>query len=253
MRMIAALILTLLAPLRASATAQVPDRLVYEGQVCALFTEPLESLWATDRDRRPDFRLDAIGTLSTGNWRGYVAVWEIEREKLYLCELRGWIERKEDLSAAWAEFSAVASFVLRHLLITDVTRLFRFPFPPKFERPNPIELLPELFGEESFPSKFQRVTLKGLFGEQCRDGRVEATWFTGELRIPDGELLQYVHMGYESVHQRDLLIRIERGRVTGRTLVDNTKKPPSRLELAPSARVQLRRFKDSMPRAFTVY
>ena len=252
MRVIAALILTLLAPLGASATAQVPDRLLYEGQVCALFAEPLESFWATDRDRRPDFRLNSAGMQSFGNWRGYVAVWEIEGEKLYLRELHSWIERKEDLGAAWAEFSAVASFVLRHLLITDITRLFRFSLPPKFERPTPKEPLGELFGEP-FPSKFQRVTLKGLFGEQCRDGRVEATWFTGELRIPDGELLQYVHMGYESVYQRDLLIRIERGRVTGRTLVDNTKKPPSRLELAPAARVQLRGVKDSMPQAFTVY
>lgn len=43
--------------------------------------------------------------------------------------------------------------------------------------------------------------------------RVFANWFTDVIRIPQGALLDYVHMGYGSTYERDLLIRIARGLV----------------------------------------
>lgn len=45
--------------------------------------------------------------------------------------------------------------------------------------------------------------------------RVFAHWYTGTLRLPQGRRLKYVHMGYGSVHERDLLIDVARGVVTG--------------------------------------
>jgi hypothetical protein len=45
--------------------------------------------------------------------------------------------------------------------------------------------------------------------------RVFAHWYTGTLRVPQGRQLKYVHMGYGSVHERDLLIDVVRGVVTG--------------------------------------
>ena len=44
--------------------------------------------------------------------------------------------------------------------------------------------------------------------------RVFAHWFSDTLRIPDGKLLDYVHMGYGSTYERDVLIRLEKGVVT---------------------------------------
>lgn len=44
--------------------------------------------------------------------------------------------------------------------------------------------------------------------------RAFAHWYSGTLCIPDGKLLSYVHMGYGSMHERDILIRIEKGVVT---------------------------------------
>jgi hypothetical protein len=44
-------------------------------------------------------------------------------------------------------------------------------------------------------------------------GKIKATWYLGELRIPQGECLHYEHGGYESVYASDWLIRIEKGTV----------------------------------------
>lgn len=76
----------------------------------------------------------------------------------------------------------------------------------------------------------KRVSVPQLFPRRVRDGRVLADWFTGELRIPDGKQLQYVHMGYGSTFERDIVFTVERGRVVSHRVFDNTKKrlPPER-------------------------
>lgn len=44
---------------------------------------------------------------------------------------------------------------------------------------------------------------------------VKATWFTGELRCPEGRLLTYVHHGFSSDYERDRLFWVEKGKVEG--------------------------------------
>ena len=44
--------------------------------------------------------------------------------------------------------------------------------------------------------------------------RVFAHWFSGTLRAPRGKLLEYVHAGYASKFEQDLLITIEQGCVS---------------------------------------
>lgn len=41
--------------------------------------------------------------------------------------------------------------------------------------------------------------------------RVFAHWYSGTIRIPQGKQLEYVHMGYGSTFERDLLLEVERG------------------------------------------
>ncbi len=53
------------------------------------------------------------------------------------------------------------------------------------------------------------VTLGSLFPGY--DSRVFANWYSGDLSIPKGDLVQYVHMGFASVYERDLLISVEQG------------------------------------------
>jgi hypothetical protein len=66
-----------------------------------------------------------------------------------------------------------------------------------------------------------RLYLTDLVGryELTAGGPLPAEWVTGVLRIPRGEPLRYVHMGFASVFGQELHVRIERGLETGRRVV----------------------------------
>lgn len=59
-----------------------------------------------------------------------------------------------------------------------------------------------------------------------------ATWFTGMLRIPKGEILEYVHLGFGSVFEYELHIKIEKGIVTKTKTIDNRNKKIDELKIA---------------------
>lgn len=40
---------------------------------------------------------------------------------------------------------------------------------------------------------------------------VFAQWYSGRIRIPQGEILVHGHMGYGSIYERDFLLDVERG------------------------------------------
>jgi len=46
--------------------------------------------------------------------------------------------------------------------------------------------------------------------------RVFAHWYSGTLRLPQGQLLHYVHGGFGSCYEQDLLIDVTRGVVTAK-------------------------------------
>lgn len=84
----------------------------------------------------------------------------------------------------------------------------------------------ELEPEESWRKRSELIdpeerpfNVEGIFPKSDRDlvrddeGRVRADWFSGELRIPRGEMRQYVHGGYGSEYERDRLIMVDQGRV----------------------------------------
>ena len=75
----------------------------------------------------------------------------------------------------------------------------------------------------------REVELASLFGTRYRNGKVKADWFSGDLRMPEGEMLEYVHLGYESVFERELIVTVDSGKVVKESTVDNTKKsrPPN--------------------------
>lgn len=41
--------------------------------------------------------------------------------------------------------------------------------------------------------------------------RAFAHWYSGTIRVPQGKELEYVHRGYDSIFERDLLLDVERG------------------------------------------
>jgi hypothetical protein len=67
--------------------------------------------------------------------------------------------------------------------------------------------------------KHHPASLRDLF--KVKDGKVFAEWYTGTLRVPVGAMLRYVHMGYESIYEFDLLIVVEKGVVKSTTTRDN--------------------------------
>lgn len=69
--------------------------------------------------------------------------------------------------------------------------------------------------------KDKHVGLDYLFQGQ---NEVFAEWFTGELRIPQGEMLQYIHMGYASIYEEDLYLKIQDGILINSRIVDNRSK-----------------------------
>lgn len=61
------------------------------------------------------------------------------------------------------------------------------------------------------------VTLAMLFPGHPK--RVFAHWYTGEVRCPVGECVEYVHAGYASRYERDLILAFEGGELVGERIV----------------------------------
>ena len=86
----------------------------------------------------------------------------------------------------------------------------------------------------SWAIKEDQLYLTSLSGLIKGHGRIEmdyvfpgkeevfADWYTGELRLYMGELLEYVHNGYASTYEKDLLLTIKDGIVMDERMVDNT-------------------------------
>lgn len=68
--------------------------------------------------------------------------------------------------------------------------------------------------------RFFLTALRGRFRLQG-EGPILADWFSGVLRIPKGEILHYVHMGFGSVHEQEIHVKVEKGVVTATRIIDN--------------------------------
>ena len=131
-------------------TAQFRDSIIYKDSQYSLATEPLRSYLEAKGINYP--------STSTGNYRGYIASWEVIDNKLFLIRVK----------------------------------------IPGF--------LPDMDSEAN------------LFPE---DEKTFAYWYSGRLRIPDGELLEYVHQGYASTYEKDLYLRFLNGKMMGKSEKDN--------------------------------
>jgi len=168
-------------------TAQMADTLIVDGAQLPLFTNPLDS-YISDRHQGWPF----VST-STANWRGYIARWEIREGRLLLVGLQGWMGKR-----------AIDAGSPLEIRLTDNRREMPDEWLGHLEG-GPDDVLANLNGPD--------VALGVLFpgaGES-----VFATWFTGVLRVPEGECVHSAHMGYESTYEHELRITIDRGCVVG--------------------------------------
>jgi hypothetical protein len=172
MRQPAVLICFLLVSVLACGTAQIGDSLILDGKRYEIFTNPLKAYIEADPARHPHRftpRKDErdLPPMSTGNWRGYIATWEIVGDTLVLTDV-------ETLQSVEPEKESSST--------TDYRSVFEGMFP----------------------------------GQQ----QVLAAWFTGHIVIPDGKLVNYVHMGYASTFEKYLILRVEKGVLVRRWTAD---------------------------------
>lgn len=73
------------------ATAQLSDRLIVEGKEFALNTNPLEG-----ELKKKQWTPPAHAQISSANWRGYLATWEIKDGKLFLKDVTIAVSNPED-------------------------------------------------------------------------------------------------------------------------------------------------------------
>ena len=77
---------------------------------------------------------------------------------------------------------------------------------------------------------FYLIALRGRY--RLREGEpILADWFSGVLRIPRGEVLQYVHMGFGSVYEEEIHIKVDKGKVVAKRTIDNRGKDHDGLEI----------------------
>lgn len=67
------------------------------------------------------------------------------------------------------------------------------------------------------------ITQKDLFPDYAE--RAFAHWYSGTIRIPRGKLLEYVHAGFGSQYEQDLILTLDRGVVVSRQVIHNGTAP----------------------------
>ena len=133
-------------------TAQIREIIHYKGERTVMATEPLFPYLQSRKDI-------CFKAKSTGCWRGYLGIWQINDKRLFLVKLKGYIDKD-----------------------------------------------------------YKEVELEYIFPDKKE---VFADWFSGEIRISQGELLQYVHMGYQSIFEKDLILEFKEGVLMNERIIDN--------------------------------
>ncbi len=141
-------------------TAQIGEKLIYNGEETWMASEPLNQYLQSRTDIK-------FVSPSTACWRGYFGQWEIKDNNLYLTGLKAYIE------------------------------------------------------------DYKEVDLNYLFPGQ---NIIFANWFNGKIRIPLGEMLNYRHMGYASLFEKDLFLIFENGTLVNQYEVDNETEYQNRLK-----------------------
>jgi hypothetical protein len=211
-------------------TAQIADSILIEGHSYKLCTLPLEVLF-NSITHRPTFFYTAskedgaLGSISSANWRGYIASWKIADDRLWLVEFHGRLNERNTQE----EQSALIDIGLPRNADSaiDNHRLFV----------ETIEALPEIsFGIRESNERWRGSSVpdtNGFIDRELANGinieelyhsdisPVSAVWYSGLLRIPMGEQLEYHHAGFLTEYETDLIIEIEAGAVRRQWLINN--------------------------------
>jgi TonB family protein len=72
-----------------------------------------------------------------------------------------------------------------------------------------------------------KVDLRKLFGDKFINGKVKADWVTQSMLAGKGEVVFYIHNGYDSSYQTELELSFDKGMLIKTTIYDNSKSKKS--------------------------
>lgn len=111
-------------------------------------------------------------------------------------------KRPPFIAHAYCERGYIATWEIRHnqLYLIDVEGNFlNYSF---------------LSGKKKLPFSIQNI-----FSTYNGEG-VLAQWFTGKLRVPTGRMRWYVHEGYDSRFEKEIIISVINGSITKKVVLD---------------------------------
>ncbi len=73
--------------------------------------------------------------------------------------------------------------------------------------------------------RFYLIGLRGRFQLQG-DEPLLADWFSGFICIPQGVILKYVHMGFDTLYEREIHVEIQQGQIVASRVIDNRGRRP---------------------------
>jgi hypothetical protein len=167
----------------------------------------------------------ALGSISSANWRGYIASWKIANYRLWLVEFHGRLEegRPQEKPSALIDIGlpkpADSSIENHRLIVATIEALPEISFGIRQSNKNWLgSSIPDTNG---FVDRelANGINIEELYNSDINP--VSAAWYSGLLRIPMGEQLEYHHAGFLTVHETDLIIEIEAGTVRRQWLIDN--------------------------------
>jgi hypothetical protein len=88
MKIVLLKILLILFVLEVQATAQMPDKIIYKGIEYNLFSNPLETYFEKNPNKRPIRNVGGVIVQSSSLWRGYLATFEIKDSTLFVKDVQ---------------------------------------------------------------------------------------------------------------------------------------------------------------------
>ena len=79
-------------------------------------------------------------------------------------------------------------------------------------------------------NQFYLVDITGSYQVSDKNP-IFADWFSGVIRIPKGDFLEYIHIGFASVYEQEIHVKIENGKVIKSNIIDNRTKDFDTTEL----------------------
>src|ERR1700704_6395104 len=72
-----------------------------------------------------------------------------------------------------------------------------------------------------FGKRIVRYSMKMLFSKSA-SRKVKASWYSGKLRIPQGNMTAYDHQDYNSRFEKEMIVTVDRGNVIKMVTLDYT-------------------------------